>query len=380
MPAIDTLLIDRGPGETRIAALSDGTVLEIYVHRDGIPRVDAIYRGRVVKALSGSGSCFVDIGLDKPAIMTCRSKMPGEGVPVDVRIVQAPRGGKGAKVAIAEVAEVSAALQSAGDDTSPPCLLRDADHPVATYTESYAATLKSVIIAPSDFGGRLAALVKELSDVAVEVVPDDIFSMYGVDAEFECALGREVTVPGGATVVIETTAALTTVDIDAGPMDAAAANLASIPIIARQLRLRSIGGPIIVDLIPAPGRDALVGAMREAVAEDPVRTHVSGLTPEGRLELNRRRIRPSLADLYLRAVTPAPSIESVAFDLLRRSVRQAMTAGSVRVSVRAHPRIVDALHGELRFALDEAEQALKTPLTLVPKADQALDQFDIYTE
>lgn len=380
MPAIDTLLMDHGPGETRVAALSGGSVVEVHVHRQRAAHVNAVYRGRIVKSDASSGLCFVDIGQDEPAIMSRSATVPSEGSEIDVRVVQAPRWGRGAKVAPADKNVTGTCSHGRGEARQTPYLIEAAESPIIWCANSYKDNLKSVVIAPSDVG-RCANVIREIIPALdVTISPDDIFFEYGVDEAIEQALETSVPVPGGATVVIETTAALTAIDIDAGPMPAHAANAASISVIARQLRLRSIGGPVIVDLIPTRGRNALVKAMKAAVAEDPVRTQVSGLTPEGRLELNRRRLRPALAEYYLRpAPAPERSVEGVAYELVRRATRDARATGSVSLSVRCHPRVIDALHGPLRFALDEAEDALKTPLAFNGQDSWTLDQFDIDT-
>ncbi len=76
MPTIDTLLVDRGPGETRVAALAGNHVIEVYHHRIGLPAAGALYRGRVGKPLPGAQAVFVDIGLESADSFGMRGESP----------------------------------------------------------------------------------------------------------------------------------------------------------------------------------------------------------------------------------------------------------------------------------------------------------------
>jgi ribonuclease G len=361
---IDRLLVDRGPGETRVAAMDGDRVIEVHHHRHGQPGAGALYRGRVGKPLPDASSVFVEIGLDRAAILPCGGNPPAEGSVVDVRIVQPPRGGKGAKVASADPAAVATA-SALGTVPSGPGVIAAAQHPVAWCAGVYGETLNCITVTPHDVDGAVKAMVESMIAVDTWQDSEDLFEHFGVDAAIECGLEPATPFPGGGTLIIEPTAALTAVDIDAGPMPASKANAAAIDALALELRLRAIAGPVIVDLIPSPGRAALVDRLAQAVAGDPVSTRVSGLTPEGRIELNRRRLRPSLADLMLEASGAGrPSLEEVAYGALRRCVRDGLKAKAVAMTLKAHGDVVTLLRGQLRPALDEAESVLKMSIAL----------------
>ncbi len=378
MTEIDTLLVERAPGQTRVAALSNGSIIELHHQRRHVPGVGAVFRGRVQKVLPGSKACFVDIGLTQEGLLPVSGRPPAEGESVFVHVVQPPRGDKGTK--LAELKDVSDELAGTASAGSGPALLMDAPHPVSWCFEKYAATLTDVVITPSDPGKLIGSLVPAASGAAITTTPQDIFAEFEVDDALEQALGTDVPLLGRGRIIIEPTAALTAIDIDAGPMMANDANAQAIPVIARQIRLRAIGGPIIIDLIPAGDRGAVVDALKAAVADDPVKTQVAGLTPEGRIELNRRRERASLADLYFSSARlSAPSVEAVALDLLRKSVRAGINSGSAQIVVSAHHNVVAALRGPLRYALDDAEATLKTNLTLRSGGSDRSDEFDIQT-
>ena len=383
MAAIDTLLVDRGPGETRIAAMAGDQVIEVHHYRHGDPGAGAVYRGRAGKALPDASAVFVEIGLDRPALMPCGGKPPPEGRFVTVRIVQPPRGEKGAKVALAESAKASVSAPPSGPGKGPgtgPGVIIPAQHPVAWCAGVYADSLSRAIVSPHDGDGVMAAMVGPGVSVDPWQDPGALFEAFDVDTAIEQALEPNVPFAGGGKLIIEPTAALTAVDVDAGPMPAAKANEVAVDTLARELRLRVIAGPVIVDLIPSRNRAALVERLSQAVAADPVPTRVSGLTPEGRIELNRRRLRPSLTDLLLDGpLSAVPSVEAVAYGALRHGVRGGLKAKSARLSLRAHADVVALLQGRLRPALDEAESVLKMPITLESAPGLRRDKTEIIT-
>ena len=375
MPAIDTLLVDRSPGETRVAALADETVVEVHYRRSGQPQVGDVYQGRVSKPLPDATAVFVDIGLDQAAFMNCGAKPPAEGSALAVRIIQSPRGEKGAKVAATDTNEKKSA-SSLG-------LITPAPHPVSWCVQHYSQTLTRVIVSPNDADQTVAPLLN--SSIALEswiqsAQSDDLFDHYGVHEAIELALEPVVPLNGGGRLIIESTAAFTAVDIDAGSMPVEQANAAAMDALAEALRLRAIGGPIIVDLIPARSPKKFVEQLRTAVLQDPVPTRLSGLTPDGRIELTRRRLRPSLADLLLNATLgPDLSPDAVAYEALRNCVREGLSAGAARLSLTAHKDVVALLQTRLRPALDETESLLKMEVTLNAATDVPLTHIDVQT-
>jgi len=377
VPQIDTLLVDHGPGETRVAAISGECVIEVYHHRHDLPSAGALYKGRVGKPLPNANAIFVDIGLERPALMACGPNRPPEGSPVAVRVVQPPRSEKGAKVAPADAAMVKSALEGHTGSAEPPVCLQAAEHPVAFCARVYGGGLKKVIVTPGDPDKKIAGMV---GDIRVQTDTGDLFLQYGVDDAIEQALDPIASFAGGGKLIIEPTAALVAVDVDAGPMSAPAANTAAINALAREVRVRGLSGPIIVDLIPAKGRNALVDKFKQAVADDPVRTQVSGLTPEGRLEINRRRSRPSLADIMLdESRSGQSSTDAIAFDALRQCVRTGLSSGSAKVLLRANDAVIAVLRGPMQGALKEAEATLKSPVTLQVTNGARISYIDIVT-
>ncbi len=372
MSAIDTLLVDRSPGETRVAALAGDDVVELHYRRSGQPQVGDVYRGRAGKPLPDASAVFVNIGLDQAAFMNCGAKPPSEGQLFAVRIVQPPRGAKGAKVAAVDLKKDSPNTALG--------LIASAPHPITWCGQQYYQTLNRIIISPNDADQHV------MSQLESPIVLDSwtqttvLFEHYGVEYLIEQALEPVVPLTGGGQIIIEPTAAVTTVDIDAGPRPANDANEAAIEALATELRLRAISGPIIVDLIPTRSPMKFVELLSNTVALDPVPTRISGLTPEGRIELNRRRLRPSLADLLLDAAHGhQPSSDAVVYEALRKCVREGLSAKATRISVSAHADVVALMQTRLRPALDEAESLLKMEITLNALSDVPLNHVDVQT-
>ena len=160
-----------------------------------------------------------------------------------------------------------------------------------------------------------------------------------LDAAFDAALSATVALPGGGSVHIEDTSAAVLVDVDTGSPEtgsaartAMAVNLAATAVIARQLRLRHLGGGILVDFAALEGRgprERVRQAMTAAFAGDPARPQVLGWSRLGHLEIVRpRRLRP-LAEAMLEPGIARKSAAALAFEALRGLAREARTRPAV---------------------------------------------------
>jgi hypothetical protein len=180
--------------------------------------------------------------------------------------------------------------------------------------------------------------------------------------------------PGGASLVIEGTEALCAIDVNMGgsggrlPSEAAIlkTNQAAARMAARQIRLRNIGGLIVIDFISMKNkgnRRTVVEAMRREMRGDPVRHDVLGMTPAGLVEITRQRAGRPLSALYTRPRTtaPAPLPEAEACAALRAALRTGWTGKPVLV---ASPEVIAALKGLLAPALDDVNRRLGQDLEL----------------
>ncbi|MEI9982514.1 MAG: ribonuclease E/G [Aliidongia sp.] len=212
---------------------------------------------------------------------------------------------------------------------------------------------------------------------------------HGLAEAFDQALASRLPLADGGEIVIEGTVAFTAIDINlsaaAGKRGRAATailavNRAAAVEIARQLRLRNIGGAIVVDFISMSLREhrrAVEAALAEAVRRDPMPVELHGWTRLGHLELTRKRGAASIPDRMLenggarRAKTP----RTVALELLRALTAMAIRPG--RVEIRVHPGIVAELQGELAPTYEAALARAGRPVVLAVEPGRDPETFDI---
>jgi ribonuclease E len=200
-----------------------------------------------------------------------------------------------------------------------------------------------------------------------------LFSAYDLEPQIESIMRRVVDLPGGGSIVIDRTEALTAIDVNSGragkggnPEDSLyAVNLEAAREVARQLRLRDIGGLVVVDFIDmraAKHRHEVERTLREAMKPDKARNTVGKISPNGLLEINRQRLKQSL-ELRTRRVCPTcagagsiASAELVSLGLLR-SIETEASKGRIRgVRIELHPELADSLQNNRRQELAALER------------------------
>ena len=351
MRAIDALVVSAGPGEARIAMMSAGRVVEFAIDRGELGPGD-ILAGRVVEVSPALGAAFVEIGDALPAFLAKANGLGvGQGLLVEVAL--AARAGKGA--------EVKRAPQGSAPRRRSAFERVFADHPeIASVSVDAASALP-----------RLRTLFPQATLAA------DCFEESGAADALEGALARRADLAGGGALIFAETEAATLIDIDGGGLAPAAANLAAMPEIARQLRLRAIGGHILIDAIPSRERGATAKSMsvlRAALAGDPAPAQLAGRTPLGMIELTRRRRGPSLAETMLEPSAAAPNPLTLAFDGLRALLREAAARPAAALGLSLPPRAASALRRR-EDALAETARLLGRNVILVERRE--LDRFAI---
>ena len=212
-----------------------------------------------------------------------------------------------------------------------------------------------------------------------------LFDEFAVEEQIEAALAPRVEMPGGASLVIEETEALCAIDVNMGgsggrlPSESAIlkVNQAAAREAARQIRLRNIGGLIVIDFIGMKNkgnRRAIVEAVRRDMRGDPVRHDVLGMTPAGLVEITRQRGGRPLAALFIRprSGAPAPLAEAEACAALRAALRISWSGKPV---LAAAPAVIEALRGPLAPALDAVNRRLGQDLQF--RAEKGRDGFEI---
>jgi ribonuclease G len=224
--------------------------------------------------------------------------------------------------------------------------------------------------------------------------PRPIFDLHGVEEEITKALERKVQLKSGGHLVIDQTESMTTIDVNTGAYVGTRnleetifrTNLEAAVAIARHLRLRNLGGIIIIDFIDMQDeahRRQVLAALERALAGDRAQTHIVSLSPLGLVEMTRKRTRESLEHLLCR---PCPSCdgrgfvktpETVCHEIFREIVRQSRQFASKELLILAHRDVVDRLLDEESAALAELEPQVGRPIRLQTEALYGVDQYDV---
>ena len=252
-----------------------------------------------------------------------------------------------------------------------------------------------------------AAAYNELLEFADTFIPDldaklrhyvnpmPVFDMYGVEAELQAALERRVDLKSGGYLVIDQTEAMTTVDINTGAYVGNSnleetiykTNLEAVQTIGRQLRLRNLGGIIIIDFIDmndSAHQEKVIATLERVFAKDHARTNISDISPLGLVQITRKRTQESLQQ---QLCEPCPScagrgmvktIETVCNEIFREVMREARTYEDARgFMVIASRGVADWLLIDEPQRLGELEANLGKPIKVRAEASLPREQYDI---
>jgi len=221
-----------------------------------------------------------------------------------------------------------------------------------------------------------------------------IFDLFGIEEEIARALARRVDLKSGGYLIIDQTEALTTVDVNTGGFVGARnfddtifkTNLESAGAIARQLRLRNLGGIIIVDFIDMVRDEhqaAVLAEFKKQLSRDRTKVTVSGFTQLGLVEMTRKRTRESLAHMLCQ---PCPTCEgrgqvktarSVCYDILREILREARQFNPKEFRVVASAAVVEMLLDEESQHLAGLSDFIGKPISLGTEPSFSPEQYDI---
>ena len=224
--------------------------------------------------------------------------------------------------------------------------------------------------------------------------PESLFDATGVSLEIEKALRPRVWLSSGGTIVIEQTEALVSIDVNSGKFVGARrpeetvlkTNLEAAEEIAHQLRLRDLGGIIVVDFIDmdrSEHRHLVIAALEKALQRDRSRTKVVGLSELGLLQLTRKRTRLGIGAALTRECVSCSgtgrmkTVETIAYEALFEVRRVASSFTTGAVTVRTHPDVARALRLALQTAAPIVDALLVDRLKVFDDPDARLDQFDV---
>ncbi len=221
-----------------------------------------------------------------------------------------------------------------------------------------------------------------------------LFSRYQVEHQIESAFHREVTLPSGGSIVIDHTEAMTAIDVNSARATkgrsieetALNINLEAADEVARQLRLRDLGGLVVIDFIdmqPNKNQRAVERRLRDALKVDRARVQIGRISRFGLLEMSRQRLRPSLGESS-QIVCPRCSgqgtirgIESMALSILRLMEEEAMKDGTMEVVAQTPVKVATFILNEKRQSLAEIQARHNLQLTVLPNIDLDTPHYEI---
>jgi ribonuclease G len=221
-----------------------------------------------------------------------------------------------------------------------------------------------------------------------------IFDLHGTEDEIRKALDRSIPLKSGGYVIFDQTEAMTTVDVNTGGYvghrnleeTIYRTNLEAAVTIARQLRIRNLGGIIIIDFIDMEEeghRERVMQALEQSLARDHARHQLTPVSPLGLVEMTRKRTRESLQHILCEDCPSCDgrgfvmTAETVCFEVFREVIRQHRQFTFDEILVLAHQDVIELLLDEQSSALVELEEQIGKTIRLQPESLYQQDQFDV---
>jgi ribonuclease G len=221
-----------------------------------------------------------------------------------------------------------------------------------------------------------------------------LFEQFGIEAQIEAALRSKVWLKSGGYIVVNPTEALVAIDVNTGRFvgqrnledTVLKINLEAVREIVRQIRLRDLGGILVIDLIDMiepTHRDRVFALLAEELKRDRAKTKMLAISEFGLVEITRKRSRANLERLLTR---PCPycdgsgrlkSVATICLNLRRELLRLYRDRAESELLLRVHPEVAGALQGEERAILDELERSLGTRLLLQSDPEMHHERFDV---
>ena len=240
-----------------------------------------------------------------------------------------------------------------------------------------------------------ADFMPELID-KLEYYPGEqpLFGLYSIEHEIESAMHREVMLKSGGDMIIDQTEAMTTIDVNTGSYVGRRnheetlfkTNLEAATEIAHQLRLRNLGGIIIVDFIDmqsAKHKSQVLTAMNSAIAKDRVKTNVTDISPLGLVEVTRKRTRESLEQVMCETCHVCngrgtiKTVQTVCYEILREILREDRQYKAQAYTIVAAQNVVDLLLDEEASSLADLQEFIDRPISLQADPYYQQQQYDI---
>ncbi len=292
------------------------------------------------------------------------------------------------------------AVQARAAASQAPCLIyQELDLAHRVLRDMAAAETTRIRIDSRETHQRMLAFAQEFTrNVADKLdlytAERPLFDLYGVEEEVERALARRVDLKSGGYLIVDQTEALTTIDVNTGAFTGVRSfddtifktNLEAAQAIARQLRLRNLGGIIILDFIDMENtehKEAVLAELTRALARDRTRMTINGFTSLGLVEMTRKRTRESLARVLCE---PCPTCQgrgqvktaqTVCYEILRAIVREARQFNAREFRILASQPVIDLFLDEESQNLAQLSDFVGKPVSLQVETLFTQEQYDI---
>ena len=293
-----------------------------------------------------------------------------------------------------------AAIEQAAEANAAPLLIyQESNLIVRAIRDYFAKDLNEVLIDDHEVFQQAQEFVERvmpenLRKIKLYEDPVPLFNRYQIESRIETAFQHSVRLPSGGSIVIDHTEALVAVDINSARATkgsdieetALNTNLEAAEEVARQLRLRDLGGLIVIDFIdmtPTKNQRDVENRLRDALKHDRARVQVGRISRFGLLEMSRQRLRPSLGESHL-TVCPrcigqgvVRSTESLALSILRLIEEEAMKEKTSKVMVRLPLQVGTFLLNEKRDVIHAIESRNNIGVVMVPDPNMETPHHDI---
>jgi ribonuclease G len=221
-----------------------------------------------------------------------------------------------------------------------------------------------------------------------------LFDLYGVEDEIEKSLARRVNLKSGGYLIIDQTEALTTIDVNTGGFVGIRSfddtifktNLEAAQVIARQLRLRNLGGIIIIDFIDmenAEHKSAVLTEFKKSLTKDRTHMTVNGFTALGLVEMTRKRTRESLAHIVCELCPTCQgrakvrTAQTMCYEILRELLRESRQFDAREFRILASQQVIDLFLDEESQSLAQLADFIAKPISLQVEATYTQEQYDV---
>jgi ribonuclease E len=279
---------------------------------------------------------------------------------------------------------------------NPAPLYQESDVAIRTMRDLFTPETESVSVDDPEVYQRMIEFTKRLMPEHIERVKlhdsaRPLFHSHGVEQDFEKIFARRVELPSGGSIVIEQTEALVAIDVNSGRTREEGAefedialktNLEAVPEIARQIRLRDLGGIIVLDFIDmmrASSRKSVERHVRDALKADRARAKIGRISQFGLLELTRQRLGPGLSKLVYdtcprcRGSGRRRNASSRAQAIMRRLAAALALKGYNTIEVRTHPDVIEYLEHDLSAELNKLKEQGGREIKLLSVPEQVED-------